>query len=239
MKLVYLSLLMGISLGCQDTQPSTDMPVKSNGNSLAATSNAAVSSIESDSTEGVVGPDEAYFAGVFLNSLFKASKSNPFPVLADVGATLRNDSQIEAFDFAANLQPKRVELMAKILLALGNKDADDKLNFEEFSAVQLNSDLSGGSVSTIGHEFNKDLFDAAAGDDTLLSDVEIQELLVKIAGATDLSKMSKQEIRKALVSGWEKVIAAYDANKDGRADLDEQHKLRKDRAALLGKFLED
>ncbi len=238
MKLVNLSFLTAIALACQETQTSADNSAKMNGRSSAAVS-ASTPANESDSSEGVVGPDEAYFAGVFLESVFKASKTNPHPLAADAGISLKNEGLVEAFDFAANLQPRRLEFMAKILLTLGDKDKDGKLNFEEFSAIQLSPELEGTSGALMGHEFDRELFDTVSADHTLLSEQEIQDLLIRIAGISDLSKMSKQDIRNSLVKGWEKIIASYDTDKDGRPGLEEQRRLRKDRALIMGRFVND
>jgi hypothetical protein len=236
MKLVYLSFLTWMAFACQETQPVTEVTAKASGTSDAA---AVPTNSESDSSEGVVGPDEAYFAGVYLESLFKASKLNPQLSLSDSGLALSNSGQVEAFDFAANLQPRRMDLMGRILIKLGDKDGDQKLSFDEFKAVKLIPELKGAAGTAMGHEFNEDIFKAGAGEDGYLSESDLQNFLAKTASASDLSKLSKSDFKKALVNGWEKVIAAYDENKDGKASLDEQRKLRKDRQLILSRFTED
>ncbi|MBC7531092.1 MAG: hypothetical protein H7318_05890 [Oligoflexus sp.] len=233
MKLIYLSFLTWMAFACQEAQPSAEVAAKAN-----ADNTPAPASVESDSSEGLVGPDEAYFAGVYLDSLFSASQSNPHLTLSSSSLGLKSSGQVEAFDFAANLQPKRMDLMGRILLKLGDKDSDQKLSFAEFSAIKLIPELQGLSGSAKAHAFDKDFFEAAAGEDNLLAESEIQDLLAKTASASDLSKMSKAEMRKALIGGWEKVIKSYDADKDGKASLDEQRKLRKDRALILSRFNE-
>lgn len=233
MKLIYLSFLTWMAFACQEARSTAEVATKANADNTPATA-----SVESDSSEGLVGPDEAYFAGVYLDSLFSASQSNPHLTLSSSSLSLKNIGQVEAFDFAANLQPGRMDLMGRILLKLGDKDLDQKLSFEEFSAIKLIPELQGLSGSAKSHAFDKDFFEAAAGEDHLLAESEIQDLLLKTASASDLSKMSKAEMRKALIGGWEKVIRSYDADKDGKASLDEQRKLRKDRALILSRFNE-
>ncbi|RYZ60147.1 MAG: hypothetical protein EOP07_01750 [Proteobacteria bacterium] len=233
MKLIYLSFLTWMAFGCQETQPVTEVTAKASGSSEAA---AVPTNNESDSSEGVVGPDEAYFAGVYLESLFKASKANPQLSLSDSGLALSSNGQVEAFDFAANLQPRRMDLMGRILIKLGDKDGDQKLSYDEFGSIKLIPELKGASGAAMGHEFTEELFKAAAGEDGYLSESEIQNLLAKTASASDLSKLSKSDFKKALIGGWEKVIASYDENKDGKASLEEQRKLRKDRALIMSRF---
>lgn len=232
MKFITISLMAWGLVACSSAATKTESPVESKQSN--ADNAPAASSLESDSSEGVVGPDDAYFAGVYLESVFKASKSNPHPAL-DNGLSLSKDKPVEAFDFAANFQAKRLKLMSGILMALGDKDKDGQLSSEEFLAIQLMPELQGASEA-ISHEFDKELFDAAAGEDELLSREEIADLLVKVASESQLSKLSKQDIRKALEQGWEKILASYDEDKDGKTSLSEQRKLRKERANLISRF---
>ncbi|MBC7661201.1 MAG: hypothetical protein H7249_16005 [Chitinophagaceae bacterium] len=243
MKLIQLSLLTILAFACQGPAPtpetgatSTTTAAQSSSGSAANAKLASASSNVSESSEGVVGPDEAFFAGVYLESVFNASKSNPHPTVSVRGASLASSGTVEAFDFAANLQPKRLELMSSILLKLGDKDGDKNLSFEEFSALKLSPDLKGAAGSVVPNGFDKETFDAAAGDDDLLSAIEIKALLTSVASESSLAKLTKNENRKTVVSDWEKVLKAYDADGDGKLSLDEQAQLRKDRALILAKF---
>ena len=169
MKLIYLSFLTWMAVACQETQPEAATHASAANPSTVVSANASAASTESDSSEGVVGPDEAYFAGVYLDSLFSASQSNPHLTLSSSFMSLKNNGQVEAFDFAANLQPKRMDLMGRILLKLGDKDADGKLSFDEFRSIKLIPDLQGLAGSAKAHAFDKDFFEAAAGEDSLLA----------------------------------------------------------------------
>lgn len=233
MKIVALSLMTWILVACS-AGPDSKSEVTTHSKQANADRAPSPSSLESDSSEGVVGPDDAYFAGVFLESVFKASQSNPHPTL-NRSLSLGKEKSVEAFDFAANFQAKRLGLMSRILINLGDKDMDRLLSSEEFLAVQLIPELK-GSIEWLRHDFDKELFDAAAGTDDLLSADEIKELLAQVAEHSPLAKLSKKEIRKALESGWEKVLEAYDADKDGKLSLEERKKLRKDRSAIIGRF---
>ena len=230
MKFVTLSL-MALTLVACNPGPDSKSEVTTQSNADNAPS---ASSLESDSSEGVVGPDDAYFAGVYLESVFKSSKANPRPNL-DGSLALGKEKSVEVFDFAANFQAKRLGLMTRILTTLGDKDKDGQLSSEEFLTVQLIPELK-GSIDAISHEFNKELFDAVSGEDELLSAEEIKVLLTQVAEHSQLAKLSKKEMRKALESGWEKILLSYDDDKDGKLSLDEQKKLRKDRSVIIGRF---
>ncbi len=232
MKLIKFTLLALIAVGCQGSGPESETAAKPEASSKpASAANSASSTTESDASEGVVGPDEGFFAGIYLESVFKSSKANPHPALESSIAL--NSGSVEAFDFAANLQPKRVDLMARIILRAADKDKDGKLSFEEFSALKISPELKGLKGDAVANDFDKELFDAAAGDDNALSKDEIKDLLIKIASQSDLSKMSKAEGKKSLVKSWEEVLKNYDADGDGKLSVDEQNKLRKDRASVL------
>ncbi|RZA12615.1 MAG: hypothetical protein EOP10_31140 [Proteobacteria bacterium] len=234
MKFIYVSLLACTLVACDNGAVAPKSEITTQTKQASADNAPSASSLESDSSEGVVGPDDAYFAGVYLESVFKVSKANPHPAL-DSSLSLGKEKSPEAFDFAANLMPKRLNLMSRILISLGDKDKDGSLNLDEFQAVQLAPELQ-GAVEAIGHDFDKELFETVAGSDDLLSAEEIKVLLTNVAGQIQLSKLSKKEIRQSLEEGWEKILAAYDENKDGKMSLAEQRKLRKERASILGRF---
>lgn len=240
MKFITISFVALTLIACNESaavKPDASTATANTSTSTKASLDNGVdqNTLESDSSEGVVGPDDAYFAGVYLESVFKASRSNPSPALTG-GFSLAREKVVEAFDFAANLQPKRLGLMSRIVLELGDKDSDKALSAEEFKAVQLIPELKGGEA--IGHEFSEELFKQIAGEDELLSHEEIKEMLAKLADQSQLAKLSKNEIRKALESGWEKVLLSFDENKDGKVSLEEQRKLRKERASIIGRFAE-
>lgn len=232
MKFICISFLALGLVACSSGAPKAESEADSKQSN--ADNAPSASSLESDSSEGVVGPDDAYFAGVYLESVFKASKANPNPAL-ESSLSLTREKSVEAFDFAANFQEKRLNFMSGVLLKLGDKDADGELSSEEFLAVQLLPEFKGASES-LGHDFNKELFVSIAGDDELLSRDEIGELLVRVASQSQLSKLTKSEIRKSLEQGWKKILSSYDEDKDGKTNLAEQRKLRKERASLVSRF---
>jgi hypothetical protein len=243
MKFFYLSFVALTLIACDSStvasRPEVTIQAKHDSadnspSSPSSSLSSSTSSLESDSSEGVVGPDDAYFAGVYLESVFKVSKANPHPSLDDT-LSLGREKAPEAFDFAANLMPKRLDLMSRILISLGDKDKDATLSLEEFQAVKLIPELQ-GAVEAIGHDFDKEVFETIAGDDSQLSSEEIKVLLVNVAGQVQLSKLSRQEIRQALEQGWKKILAFYDEDKDGKMSLTEQRKLRKERANMLSRF---
>lgn len=237
MKHIIISAAFLLAIGCQESAPENGGGAKSTANANARSS-IDEKAVVSDSTEGVVGPDEAFFAGFYLQELFELSHSSK-PIgglLAAGGARLQESNVQSAFDFGANFQPKRLELMCKALMKTGDANSDAAISAEEWNDLQYNPSLLGMPGDAVSNQFQKEIFDALAGNDDALSMDECKSLLVRSGPLVEQMQTDKSEMRRELLNAWEKILMAYDADKDGKLSLAEQRALRKARAELVSEL---
>ncbi len=185
------------------------------------------------SSEGVVGPDEAFFAALYLQKAFQLSETLHQPSL-NAGMNLTAE-RVNAFDFAANYTEKRLQLMSHALLRLGDTDGDLRLTEAEFIALKLDLNLFGMGAGSIGHQYHQALFRQLATGNNGLGLDELKTLLRGLAPAvkTALDQLSPQDQRLEVLRGWQNVLKTFDKNGDGSLSLEEQRSLREERQQIV------
>jgi hypothetical protein len=196
-------------------------------------------SAQVDASEGVVGPDEAFFAAWYLDQVFRYSREHGSPML-DIGfGTTVPAGSVSAFDFQANFTASRLQLMTLSLYAYGDRDRDGQLTEQEFAGLILDSTLLGRGSEGASHAFDQAFFLRVAGADELIQIDECADFLRAIGPIIqeDLDQLTAQEQRRHLIQSWEQVLGRYDADQSGSLSLQEQRDLRKDRALLISRLL--
>ena len=185
------------------------------------------------SSEGVVGPDEAFFAALYLQKAFQLSQTISKPSLA-AGLKLSAD-RVNAYDFAANYTEKRLELMSHALLQLGDSDGDKRLNEAEFQSLKLDLSLFGLGSGSMGHQYNQEIYRQLTAEGGTLGLDEIKTFLRGLAPAVKevLDQSSAQDQRLEIIRSWQNVLKPYDKNGDGSLSIDEQRNLRVERQAII------
>ncbi len=230
------SLFFGFTLlaACQAGQKPQDETVSSPQSAVAGADTAVA-----ESSEGIVGPDEAFFAERYLDQVFRYSTENNSPSLEPSVALTRSAPAGSAFDFAANFSDKRLGLMVKALYLQGDADKDGALTEAEFSSLKLDPSVLGVSGEALTHSYSETLFARLSGDDALLQADECATFLRDIGSSVKavLDRQSAQDQRLAVIRAWEKILGRYDADQNGSLSLQEQRDLRKDRTQILGRLL--
>ncbi|HYX35689.1 MAG TPA: hypothetical protein VE954_21545 [Oligoflexus sp.] len=226
------SLLLSFAFlaACQGPQKSQDETV--------TRQEPALESAQGDASEGVVGPDEAFFAAYYLELVFRYSQENPSPTVEPgIGVTVA-PATVSAFDYLANFTDRRLQLMAQSLFAHGDADRDGSFSESEFANLKLDPSLLGGGSDKVPHAFESALFARVAGHDELVQLDECVDFLRDIGPAvrTMLDRSSAQDQRRLLVKSWENVLGRYDTDQNGSLSLQEQRDLRKDRALLINRL---
>lgn len=223
------SVMFGLAFlaACQAPQKPQDEAIS---NQEGASTSAQV-----DASEGVVGPDEAFFAEYYLEQVFQYSQENANPQTESGAGWNIAPQSVSAFDFKANFTEQRLGLMVKSLYLLGDTDGDGALSEREFAALRLDPTLFGVNQEARTHGFGSSFFLRLAGGDELLQTDECLGFLRDIGPAVKemLDRSTAQEQRRGLVKSWEKVLGRYDADQSGNLSLQEQRELRKDRASLV------
>src|SRR4051812_43657394 len=102
-KLGSLLVSFAFLAACQAQQKPQDEAVSSQ--DASPTEHAQV-----ETSEGVVGPDEAFFAEYYLEQVFHYSRENTSPVIESINPLNIAQSGVSAFDFNANFTEHRVQL---------------------------------------------------------------------------------------------------------------------------------
>ncbi|WP_141734958.1 hypothetical protein [Oligoflexus tunisiensis] len=194
---------------------------------------------QGDASEGVVGPDEAFFAAWYLDQVFRYSRDYGSPTLDSGFGPMVPAGSVSAFDFQANFTEARLQLMTQSLYAYGDLDRDGQLTEQEFIGLKIDPALLGRDADKISHAFDQAFFLRVAGADELIQIDECAEFLHAIGPMIqeDLDRLTAQEQRRLLIHSWELVLGRYDADQSGSLSLQEQRDLRKDRALLISRLL--
>lgn len=195
-------------------------------------------SAQGDASEGVVGPDEAFFAAFYLEQVFRYSHENPNPALENGTAPVVAPASVSAFDFQANFTEQRLRLMSQSLYAHGDLDRDGNLTDGEFANLKIDPTLLGIDGDRVPHSYEQALYLRLAGADDLLQVQECADFLRDIGPIIKsmVDRASAHEQRRLLLHSWEKVLGRYDADQNGSLSLHEQRELRKDRALLISRL---
>jgi hypothetical protein len=227
MKHVLVASLLSMStlLACQGQQKPGDLQADQ----------AVDGSEEAHSTEAIIGPDEAFFAQVYVQDLFRFSHENAEPKLDASGPLALHDKTGNAFDYGANFSASRLDLMVRGLFASGDADGDRQLSEEEFAGVRFDPALYGAQGEPIAHRYSRRVFSDLAGDDGMLTAAELQDGLRMLGSALKayVDRQSPHEQRLSLIRAWRGVLQRYDADRDGDLNLSEQRQLRSERAQLM------
>jgi len=196
-------------------------------------------SAQGDASEGVVGPDEAFFAALYLDQVFRYSHENTNPHIENGSGQVVAAASVSAFDFIANFTEQRLRLMSHSLYAHGDVDRDGNLSESEFASLKIDPTLLGIEGDRVPHSYEQALFLRLAGADDLLQMQECADFLRDIGPTikTVIDRASAQEQRRLLINSWEKVLGRYDADQNGSLSLHEQRELRKDRALLISRLI--
>ncbi|MCX6128967.1 MAG: hypothetical protein NTX25_07870 [Proteobacteria bacterium] len=230
---LYL-LIFSLAFACQGAEKSSgDLSTPSQPSTNLPTT-------EVESSEGVVGPDDAFFAENYLESVFEYSHQNPIPDLSQATALTESSRPTGGFDFTANFSEKRLALMSRGIFLIGDADGDNFLSESEFSSLKLDPSSFGVEGSSVSHALSSQIFMNFAGADALLSPGETRKLFRDLGPVikTFVDRNSPHEQRLKLIKSWEKVLARYDADKNGKLSFQEQQMLRQDRAELLNQVNE-
>ena len=222
---VILLPLLGLVIACQADQKSPD-------SGTIAQVDLSSQSAAAESSEGVVGPDEAFFAENYLEQVFHYSLANPNPNISGVSAFMAADNAVGAFDFAANFSSKRLRLMTRAIFKQGDLDRDNLLGEGEFSQLKLDPALFGVRGDILSHALSVQFWRQFAGEDRQLNEAELGNLLKAMGPAVKLALGLTQSHRLTLLKAWGLVLTRYDADSNGQLSLEEQRQLRLDRASL-------
>lgn len=238
MKHILISIALLFAVGCQETAPTQDTGMKASpGKDSNVRSSSDEKALVSESSEGVVGPDEAFFAAFYLNELFELSQSSKSMTgLLGSGIKLQDAKVESAFDFDANFQPKRLDLMCKALMKMGDSNSDEAISADEWNELQYKPASLGMPGEAVSHQFQKEMFDVLAGNDDSLSMDECKSLLVRTGPLVEQMLGDQADMRREILSAWDKVLTTYDSDKDGKLSLPEQKELRKDRAQIVSQL---
>jgi hypothetical protein len=193
---------------------------------------------QGDASEGVVGPDEAFFAERYLQQVFQYSHENTSPSIDPGSGFITGPGAVSAFDYRANFTDQRLHLMSLSLLELGDLDNDGSLSAAEFANVKLDPSLYGMEGEKLSHAYDMTLFARIAGGDELLQLEECDQFLRDLGPIlkTTWDRIPLQEQRRQLTQAWEKILGRYDTDQSGSLSLQEQRELRKDRALLISRL---
>lgn len=225
---LWLGLGLLLSLGACRVAPSK-APLSQEGTGTVDTPSSS-SDTASDS-QAVVGPDDAFFVARFLDQIASFTQSAETLELVDVASLPPLPFQ-SAYDFGANLQDRRLELLAKTLLFLGDKDHDEKLSLPELSALQWSPRTLGSLSETKSLNLGRGSLVSLAGDDGLWDRGEIKFLIRNIAHLLQKSFALSSE-RDACLREWRLLLKSFDRDTDGQLSWEEQQELRAERAKLL------
>jgi hypothetical protein len=198
----------------------------------------ASESAQGDASEGVVGPDEAFFAARYLEQVFSYSRMQSNPSLDSASGLVVGPGSFSAFDYQANFTEFRLRLMTASLFTQGDLDQDGSLSQTEFLSLRMDPATLGAPGEKLSHSFDRTFFERAAGADELF---QIDECVTVLQGLGSLVKAELDEIplqdhRRQLLQAWEKVLGRYDMDQNGSLSLQEQRDLRKDRALLISRL---
>jgi hypothetical protein len=193
---------------------------------------------QGDSSEGVVGPDEAFFAAYYLQQVFHYSRENSSPVIDPDSGLIVGPSSVSAFDYLANFTETRLRLMSHSLFALGDLDRSGSLEEGEFASLKLDPATLGVDGEKLSHAYDMAFFERVAGSDELLQFEECTGLLRDLGPVlkAEIDRIPLQDQRRQLLQAWEKVLGRYDTDQNGSLSLQEQRELRKDRALLISRL---
>jgi hypothetical protein len=193
---------------------------------------------QGDASEGVVGPDEAFFAAWYLQQVFSYSLENTSPTLDPDSGLIVGPSSVSAFDYRANFTENRLRLMSYSLFMLGDLDQDGSLSETEFAGMKLDPETLGVDGEKLSHAFDRSFFERVAGADERLQFEECAEFLRDMGPflKAAVDRIPPQDQRRQLLQAWEKVLGRYDTDQNGKLSLQEQRELRKDRALLISRL---
>ncbi len=155
------TLLLGFALtACQGQQKPQDEAMPSQEPSTAKA--------QGDASEGVVGPDEAFFAAYYLEKVFHFSRENSSPILDADSGLIVGPSSVSAFDYQANFTDNRLRLMSHSLFAQGDQDKDGGLTEAEFASLKLDPATLGAPGEKLSHAYDRGFFERVAGSDEIL-----------------------------------------------------------------------
>lgn len=198
----------------------------------------AANEVVEHSSEGMVGPDDAFFAGLYLEQIFRSSQGQQKPQLNPSLSLAQEHAQVQAFDFAANFSEARLQLMVNTLLQLGDSDKDGALGEAEFLALKLDLSVLGLGKKTVDHQYSRELFQQAAGEQASLDTEGLKSLLRGLAPLVKASidQKSAKEQRLEVIRAWEKILAQYDADQSGSLNATEQRALRQERSEIMARL---
>jgi hypothetical protein len=193
---------------------------------------------QDDASEGVVGPDEAFFAARYLEQVFQFSHENNSPSIDPGSGFITGPGAVSAFDFKANFTEDRLHLMSHSLLEQGDLDKDGSLSAAEFANATLDPTLYGMDGEKLTHAYDPTLFARIAGADELLQIEECHQFLRDLGPTLKAAwdRIPQQDQRRQLLQAWEKILGRYDTDQNGSLNLQEQRELRKDRALLISRL---
>lgn len=225
------SFVLGLAItACQAPQKQHDEAI---GGQESATESA-----QDDASEGVVGPDEAFFAARYLQQVFTYSRTQASPSLDSAPRLMVGPGSFSAFDYQANFTEFRLRLMTASLFAQGDLDQDGSLSQTEFMAMKIDPGTLGSPGDKLSHSFDRAFFERTAGTDELLQVYECVNVLqgLGLLMKAELDRIPLQDQSRLLVQAWEKVLGRYDTDQNGSLSLQEQRDLRKDRALLISRL---
>jgi hypothetical protein len=190
-------------------------------------------------SEGLVGPDEAFFAALYLQQVFQYSRKHSNPAIENGAGRVVAPASVSAFDFQANFTEQRLHLMSQSLYLHGDLDRDGNISESEFASLKIDPTLLGIEGDRLSHGYEQTLFRRLAGADDLLQAEECVDFLRDIGPMIKsmVDHSPAQEQRRRLIKSWEQVLGRYDADQNGSLSLHEQRELRKDRATLISRLI--
>lgn len=193
---------------------------------------------QDDASEGVVGPDEAFFAAHYLENVFHYSRDNTSPHIDPESGWVVGPSSVSAFDYQANFTELRLRIMSYSLFMQGDLDKDGNLTEAEFAGLKLDPWTLGIEGEKLSHSYDRAFFERVSGLDELLQFEECTEFLRDLGPLlkAELDRIPLPDQRRQLLQAWEKVLGRYDTDQNGSLNLQEQRELRKDRALLINRL---
>ncbi len=187
-------------------------------------------------SEARMAPDEIFFAGQYLKLIAQYSHKDSLPNWSEASLKSREDGAV--FDFTANFNPDRLELMTQVILQASDSDGDGLLSESEFLSFRWDPQATGALGTSQSWNYGKEVYQKIAAGEAGVTATQLRQWLVAMGPLLkhDLDLQGEHSYRLALVRAWEAVLAGHDLNHDGRLDSAEQKLLTQERSKTLLKL---